>query len=125
MFLPSFLELLLFILDYVSASLYVYRTTTATAATTPTTTATSTPAVIAAIMPTAFAAAAPTASTAFSAAAAALGKLRRYQCGRRMSTIFYDHCSVVLVFGLLFRHSCCSGEGTALQVWEKDKYHIL
>ena len=70
-----------------------YRTTTATTFTTPTTT--STPAAIATItptpgaMPAAFAAAARTAS-----AAVALGKLRCYQCGRRMSTIFYDHCSV-------------------------------
>ena len=36
------------------------------------------------------------------AAAAALGKLRRYRCGKRTSTIFYDHNSFVLVFGLLF-----------------------
>ena len=62
------------------------------------------PAVIAAITPT------PGATPAAFAAAAALGKLRRYQCGRRMSTIFYDHCSVC--FGLwvvvpTFVESCC------------------
>ena len=59
-----------------------YRTTTATAATTPTTTATSTPAVVAAIS--------LTTPGAISAAAAALGKLWHYRCGRRMSTIFYN-----------------------------------
>ena len=61
------------------------------------------PAAVATIAPStpgataaASAAATPTAYAAMSAAA--LGKLRRYQCGRRMSTIFYDHSSVC--FGL-------------------------
>ena len=44
------------------------------------------------------AAAAPTASAVISAAATALGKFRRYQYERRMSTILYDHSFVC--FGL-------------------------
>ena len=75
---------------------------TTTAVTVPATIATTAPATVAALTPTTpdamSAAAAPTASAVISAAAAALGKLRRYQYERRMSTIFYDHSFVC--FGL-------------------------
>ena len=36
--------------------------------------------------------------TATSAAPAASGKFQRYQCGRRMSNLFYDHHSVCSLF---------------------------
>ena len=68
------------------------------AATTPTTTATSMPAAVAAISPTTPGATPAASAVPTASAAAALGELRCYRCGRRMSTVFYDHTSVC--FGL-------------------------
>ena len=96
--------------------------TTTTTVTAPTTIAVTAPTAIAATTPTTVTAltsttpgatpavAAPTASAMMSAASAALGKFQRYQYGRMMSTVFYDHsivCFGLWVFVPNFVESCC------------------